>query len=567
MAGLWKGLKGIVRKDSRASDFDYSVFSKEMTLKMVFVGGHQSGKTSIVRILNRKKFSTEYDPTIGIDQHKIRLENTESKESLWLWDVSHAELGGVHESLIFHQAHGIILVADLTNFTNIQAIDQWMHSISVYLKRLDESQHTVNTTNRKDTNKDEEAKSDDIITNKRHKKRNKNSFIPRLYLLISKYDLSAEPILTDTQLHKFCKSNSIRAFARISAKLDRRSEMLDIFSKFSEDIVSHLPSKTTYHHASQEENDRFRYNYAIKRLQRNKINRHYHEDTDKTDTRSNTVFDLRVHGIKTFKWMYCTQMTDDAMNDDTDPQESSKSDDNTKKNTDRRMIAQNGLHKTEQEAKRVLIGMREAVKLQKNKTLRDAREYQKNLLKLKAMNQAAAQKEYECEYEEDEKNQSKIIGTDKAKNMKETLLEYDVITSLKLDMINGLQQEIEDLTQIWEDELNTIAELIRFQIPLQRTNANLKRLSQQIIAREMLFRRRIRLVSELRTQNRMNVSQMMMMQEQQKGKEKGKDIERIHNAHEPSESNVHDHNINQKHRKNALFSDAMPQIQTIEALP
>merc|ERR1712157_662921 len=91
--------------------------------------------------------------------------------------------------------------------------------------------------------------------------------------------------------------------------------------------------------------------------------------------------------------------------------------------------------------------------------------------------------------------------------------DHDVITSLKLDMINGLQQEIENLTQVWEDELNTIAELIRFQIPLQRTNVNLHRLKQQILAREMLFKRRIRMLSELRTQNGLNVSQMQMMKE------------------------------------------------------
>ena len=128
MAKLWKGIRGTFKKDTKFSAFPesgYSVFSKEMTLKMVFLGGHQSGKTSIVRILNKQKFSNDYDPTVGIDQHKIRLDHSETKESLWIWDVSHAELGGVHESLIFHQAHGIILVADLTNFTNIQAIDQW----------------------------------------------------------------------------------------------------------------------------------------------------------------------------------------------------------------------------------------------------------------------------------------------------------------------------------------------------------------------------------------------------------------------------------------------------------
>ena len=145
MAKLWKGLRGIVRKDSRyQSDLD-TVFAKEMTLKMVFVGGHQSGKTSIVRILNRQKFSEEYDPTIGIDQHKIRLEQSETKESLWIWDVSHAELGGVHEPLIFHQAHGIVLVADLTNFTNIQAIDQWYDVLIPFIKSLHSLPMIVNT--------------------------------------------------------------------------------------------------------------------------------------------------------------------------------------------------------------------------------------------------------------------------------------------------------------------------------------------------------------------------------------------------------------------------------------
>merc|ERR1712019_191454 len=108
--------------------------------------------------------------------------------------------------------------------------------------------------------------------------------------------------------------------------------------------------------------------------------------------------------------------------------------------------------------------------------MRDAKEYQRNLLKLKA---------------------------GKAGNANESLMGDDAITCLKLDMINGLEQEIDHLTQIWEDELNTIAELIRFQIPLQRTNANLHRLRQQIVAREMLFKKRIKMVSELRTQKRL----------------------------------------------------------------
>merc|ERR1712130_882300 len=139
-------------------------------------------------------------------------------------------------------------------------------------------------------------------------KATKNILIPRIYLLISKYDLSDSPILTDTQLHKFCKSNSIRAFARISSKCDKRSEMMAIFGKFCDDILRHLPSKTSYD-CLEEENDRFRYNYAIRRMHRNKIKENAMSGSD------STVFDLRLHGIKTFKWMSSSSSHDGVMDD------------------------------------------------------------------------------------------------------------------------------------------------------------------------------------------------------------------------------------------------------------
>ena len=60
-------------------------------------------------------------------------------------------------------------------------------------------------------------------------------------MLVTKYDLSDEQILTDEELHKFCKSNSIRAFARVSAKADRRSDILDVFQRFAHDALKHVP--------------------------------------------------------------------------------------------------------------------------------------------------------------------------------------------------------------------------------------------------------------------------------------------------------------------------------------
>ena len=314
--------------------------------------------------------------------------------------------------------------------------------MSVYLKRLLESQQlSLQQHHPEDDEFDDEIDPDfDSKSNPNansnanpntnanlHRKRRRNTdhqniLLPRLYLLISKYDLSDEPILSDIQIHKFCKSNCIRAFARISSKLDRRSEMLEIFGKFSEDIIKHLPTTTPYH-ILQEENDRFRYHYAIRRMQRNKIKQRDYEEKEANAT--DTVFDLRLHSIKTFKWHSSPQAMDDEQKE-IDSQSYSQSPSHSHSQSpahspssrghhirgDRRVLAQNKLRETEGEAKRVLVAMRESIKLQRIRTLRDAKEYQRNLLKLKAMNQQRQEMEYQHPNDEDNlwQNESKIIG-------------------------------------------------------------------------------------------------------------------------------------------------------------
>ena len=96
--------------------------------------------------------------------------------------------------------------------------------------------------------------------------------------------------------------------------------------------------------------------------------------------------------------------------------------------------------------------------------------------------------------------------------------------------------------------------MIRFQIPLQRTNGNLHRLSQQIIAREMLFKRRIRLVSELRTQNDrfLNIEQMVMMKQEDI-------IKPINNAQDNKNSN------NSNNNKKPFFSSLVGKNESVEA--
>ena len=92
MSGIWKGVRNLFGPSRRESNFDNFNLSNQMTLKYVFVGGHKSGKTSVIRLLNKQPFESNYNPTIGIDTHKLKLDINENKIWLWLWDVSHAEL-------------------------------------------------------------------------------------------------------------------------------------------------------------------------------------------------------------------------------------------------------------------------------------------------------------------------------------------------------------------------------------------------------------------------------------------------------------------------------------------
>ena len=58
--------------------------------------------------------------------------------------------------------------------------------------------------------------------------------------------------------------------------------------------------------------------------------------------------------------------------------------------------------------------------------------------------------------------------------------------------------EIENLTNKWEDSLNVAAELIRFNNPFTEINHDLRLLSQHISAKHILFKRKLRLVHNLR---------------------------------------------------------------------
>ncbi|ETO27520.1 hypothetical protein RFI_09615 [Reticulomyxa filosa] len=305
----------------------------ETTLKFVMLGDHKSGKTAISRVLHKKPYPEEYIPTIGIDTYKMRLEVTGlSSESfgssremaqssqgsrklwLWLWDevkttkylsiyfkhiyTSVRKLQSkkfflqkkkkkkiwmeryfayvhicVHEALIYHEAHAIIVVCDLNSFASIEAVDRWLASLATYLRgSLESSEENGESTM---DNEDEVGREDSSDSKKSQTKpsrppgnsvnvagksnsssprkpppppnaspKRKWYHVPRVYLLLSKNDLSDEPILNDIEIGKFCRANGISGFAKISAKNDKRADILSVFHCFASDTFKRLPRHT-----------------------------------------------------------------------------------------------------------------------------------------------------------------------------------------------------------------------------------------------------------------------------------------------------------------------------------
>merc|ERR1719461_346610 len=186
---MFQSLQSSIKKLLPSSSLEPRAPERGKELKIVVVGGHQSGKTSLIeRYVRQRAPSERYNPTVGIHWMVGK-----SSSGAWckFWDASHAELGGPLEKCLFDGAKAVILTADVTNFSSVQAVDQWRESIT--LNRID------------------------------------LELVP-LFLFITKSDLSSSPLLSDEALSSYCARSQISGFFRTTAKdprnVDRAFEMV-----------------------------------------------------------------------------------------------------------------------------------------------------------------------------------------------------------------------------------------------------------------------------------------------------------------------------------------------------
>ena len=104
-------------------------------LKIVFMGDSGVGKTNIMSRFNSDTFSSNSKPTIGMDFATKTVQIKNRIVRLQLWDTAGQERYLTFTSAYFKDAHGVILVYDVTNRTSFNNIGQWLKSCREHTDR------------------------------------------------------------------------------------------------------------------------------------------------------------------------------------------------------------------------------------------------------------------------------------------------------------------------------------------------------------------------------------------------------------------------------------------------
>ena len=103
--------------------------------KLVLLGDHAVGKTSLINQYVEQKFEEDYKPTIGVSIVKtsVILEKIDTKVSLLLWDIAWQEKYEKYRKYYFEGCVGALLVYDITKQDTLKNIkSKWYRDFNKY---------------------------------------------------------------------------------------------------------------------------------------------------------------------------------------------------------------------------------------------------------------------------------------------------------------------------------------------------------------------------------------------------------------------------------------------------
>ena len=154
----------------------------ERALKVLVLGDCNTGKTSIIKRCVYDIYSTKYNSTVGVDFSLKKMTVDGIDVRLQLWDIAGQDRFGSIARVYYKDAHGAILVYDVTQKKTFENVLKWKREI------------------------DEKVELED------------GSRIPVL-LLGNKCDLEASEVPT-SDLDQFCLDHNFVSWFETSAKSD-----------------------------------------------------------------------------------------------------------------------------------------------------------------------------------------------------------------------------------------------------------------------------------------------------------------------------------------------------------
>ncbi len=109
--------------------------SHHYVFKIISLGRHSVGKTSLIRRFADNKFEESYIPTLGVDITTTNiLMKDETNVTLLCVDPGSQDYFGGLRQIYYHGVQGALLICDLTSPESFYDIPKWLNELSDAIK-------------------------------------------------------------------------------------------------------------------------------------------------------------------------------------------------------------------------------------------------------------------------------------------------------------------------------------------------------------------------------------------------------------------------------------------------
>lgn len=99
--------------------------AQKFKLKIVIIGEHAAGKTSLIKAFVEQRFSADYRPTIGTNIFIKKLNLGDDEVTLTCWDIAGQERWTSMRPLYYKGSSGALIVGDVTRKSTFEQINKF----------------------------------------------------------------------------------------------------------------------------------------------------------------------------------------------------------------------------------------------------------------------------------------------------------------------------------------------------------------------------------------------------------------------------------------------------------